>query len=83
MLLWILLLIGLALGVVAVACVLATIRAERRTRRNREASLGFSEDLIAVLMTRKGPVSAQLALVRQASISGGIRLDDLRLSRPS
>jgi len=78
MLLWILLSIGLALGVVVVACVLATIRAERRARRNLYASLGVGEDLVQVLMARKGSVSVQLALVRQASISSGVRPEDLR-----
>jgi hypothetical protein len=67
--LWILLLSGLALGVVMVACVLAAIRAEQRARRNLYASLGLGEDAVATLMTEKGPVSVQLALVRQASIS--------------
>jgi hypothetical protein len=82
--LWILLSMGLVFGVVAVvACVLATIRAERRTRRSLYASLGLGEDLTSVLMTRKGPVSEQLALVRQASISGGVRLDDLRRAEGS
>jgi hypothetical protein len=67
--LWILLSSGLALGVVVVACVLATIRAEQRARRNLYASLGLGEDVVAILMARKGPVSVQLARVRQASIS--------------
>lgn len=78
MLLWILLSTGLALVLVAVACALATIRAERRARRNLYASLGLNEDLISLLMVQKGPVSAQLAHVRKASVSGGVRLDDLR-----
>jgi hypothetical protein len=78
MLPWILLSMGLALSVMIAACVLAMMRAERRTRRSLYASLGFGEDLISVLMTRRGPVSMQLALVRQASISGRIRLDELR-----
>jgi hypothetical protein len=67
--LWILLSSGLALGVVMVACVLATIRAERRARRNLYASLGLGEDVVAILMAQKGSVAVQLALVRQASIS--------------
>ena len=76
--LWILLSTGLALGVVAAACLLATIRAERRARRNLYASLGLNEDLISLLMAQKGSVSTQLAHVRQASLSGGVRLEDLR-----
>ena len=78
MLLWIFLSTGLALGVAVAACVLATTRAERRARHNLYASLGLGQGLIAVLMARKGPVSVQLALVRQASISSGVRLEDLR-----
>ena len=78
MLLWILLTCGLALGVAAAACVATTMKAERRARRNLYSSLGLSEDLISVLMGRKGAVSVQLALVRQASLSRGSRLEDLR-----
>jgi hypothetical protein len=78
MLLWILLSSGLTLGAVAGACLLATTRAERRARRNLYSSLGLSDELISVLMRRKGPVSVQLALVRQASVSGGIRLEDFQ-----
>lgn len=85
MLLWILLTSGLALSVGAAACVAATIKAERRARRSLYGSLGMSEDLISVLMGRKGSVAVQLALVRQASLSSGVRLEDLRrgLNRPS
>ena len=85
MLLWILSTCGLALGAGAAACVLATIKAERRARRSLYGSLGLSEDLISVLMGRKGPVSVQLALVRQASLSSRARMDDLPrgLNRPS
>jgi hypothetical protein len=85
MLLWILLSTGLALGVAVVACVLATIRAEKRARRSLYASLGLAEDLISILMARKGSVSLQLALVRRASLSSGPRLEELRrtLNRPS
>ena len=85
MLLWILLPTGLTLGVAVVACVLATIRAEQRARRSLYASLGLAEDLISILMARKGSVSVQLALVRQASLSSRARLEELRrtLNRPS
>ena len=76
--LWILLSTGLALGIVASACVLATIRAERRARRSLYGSFGLNEDLISMLMTQKESVSVQLAQIRQASISRGIRLQDLR-----
>ncbi|MGH6963689.1 MAG: hypothetical protein ACREE0_04340 [Phenylobacterium sp.] len=80
MLLWILLSTGLMLGVVAFACVSATIRAERRARRNLYASFDLNEDLISALMAQRGSVSVQLARIRQASISRGIRLQDLRPS---
>jgi hypothetical protein len=78
MLLWILLSTGLALWAVTAACVSATIRAERRARRTLYASLGLNEELISLLMAQKGSVSTQLAYVRQASVSGGVRLEDLR-----
>jgi len=78
MLLWILLTCGLALGVGAAACVAATREAERRARRNLYGSLGLSDDLISLLMGRKGPVSVQLTLVRQAALSSGVGLEDLR-----
>jgi hypothetical protein len=78
MLLWILLTCGVALSVGVVAVALATIRAERRARRNLYGALGLGDDLISVLMARKGSVSAQLALVRQAALSNRARLEDLR-----
>ncbi len=79
MLLWISLSCGAALGVAMVVCALATVSAERRARRNLYASLGLGDDLIAVLMAQKGSVSTQLALVRQAAVSGGaVRLEDPR-----
>jgi hypothetical protein len=80
MLLWIPLTAGLALGAGAVACVLEAIKAEQRARRNLYASLNVGDDLISVLMARKGSVSDQLALVRQAEISSGGR-EDLSLRR--
>ena len=41
------------------------------------ASLGYDEELIVALMEQKGPISAQLALVRQMSLSVG-RSDEVR-----
>jgi hypothetical protein len=52
MLLWILLTCGVALSVGVVAVALATIRAERRARRNLYGALGLGDDLISVLMAR-------------------------------
>lgn len=78
MLLWILLSTGLALSVLAVVCVRVMVKAERRARRNLYASLGCHADLIPLLMARKGPVSVQLARLRQALLSGGALPDDLR-----
>jgi hypothetical protein len=80
--LWILLTCGLALSLGAVACVRATVKAERRARRNLYGSLGLGEDLVCVLMGRRGSVSAQLALVRSASLASGVRLTGLRRDSP-
>ena len=74
---------GVALGVLTVCCAVAAMRAERRARRNLYASLGLNEELISVLMAQKGTISAQLATVRQASVSGaGGRSPDATLPRP-
>jgi hypothetical protein len=78
MLLWILLTCVVALGVGVAAGVLATIRAERRARRNLYGALGLGDDLVSVLMARKGSVSVQLALVRQATLSNRARPEELR-----
>jgi hypothetical protein len=78
MLLSILLTCGVALGVGVFAVVLASISAERRARRFLYGALGLGDDLISVLMARKGSVSAQLALVRQDALSNRARLEDLR-----
>jgi hypothetical protein len=64
--------------VLAFACALAMVRAERRARRSFYTALGFQEELISALMVQKGPVSTQLALVRQSSVASGIRLEELR-----
>ena len=76
--LWILLSCGVASGVLALACALAMVRAERRARRNLYTTLGFDEELVVALMDQKGPVSKQLALVRQGAMGSGVRLEEFR-----
>jgi len=66
-----------ALGVLTACCAVAAMRAERRARRNLYASLGLDEELISALMARKGTISAQLAAVRQTSVSAGMEPEDL------
>jgi hypothetical protein len=66
MLLWILLSIGTALSLLAIALFVAMARAERRARRVFYRSLGYSDEAIADLKVRNGPVAVQLAQVRQA-----------------
>lgn len=78
MLLWILLSCGVAGAVLALVCALAMVRAERRARRNFYMTLGFNEELVSALMAQKGPVSTQLALVRQSAAASGVRLEELR-----
>src|SRR4029453_15997282 len=68
---------GVAFGVLTVCCTVAAMRAERRARRNLYGSLGLNEELISALMAQKGTISDQLATVRQASVSTGIRPEDL------
>ena len=68
---------GVALGVLTACCAVAAMRAERRARRNLYASLGLNEELISALMAQKGTISAQLAVVRQTSVSAGVRPEDL------
>jgi hypothetical protein len=65
MLLWLLLSIGTALSLLAIAVLVAMSRAERRTRRAFYRSLGYSDETIAALKRPKGAVAAQLAQVRQ------------------
>jgi hypothetical protein len=78
MLSWILLSGGVALGVLALACALAMVRAERRARRHLYTALGLHDELVSVLMGQKGPVSTQLAVVRQSPVASGVRPEELR-----
>ena len=78
MLLWILLSCGVGFAVLALACALAMVQAERRTRRNLYRALGFNEELVSALMAQKGPISTQLARVRQSAVASGVRVEDLR-----
>lgn len=68
MLLWLSLSLALALTAAVAAGILAMRRADQRARRNLYLSLGYGEDLVVALMGQKGPVSAQLAVVRKTSI---------------
>ncbi|MDB5423577.1 MAG: hypothetical protein JWQ29_993 [Phenylobacterium sp.] len=69
MLMWLSLSIGTVLCVVTLAVALGLSRAERRARRSLYGALGISEDLIPALMSQKGPVSAQIALVRDRGLA--------------
>jgi O-antigen ligase len=73
MLLWLIVSIGTALSLLAIAVLVAMSRAERRTRRAFYRSLGYSEDMIATLERRKGLVAAQLAQIRQSPGATGAR----------
>lgn len=55
------------------------VRAEQRARRNLYTSLGFNDELVSALMAQRGPVSTQLALVRQSAVASGVRPEELRL----
>jgi hypothetical protein len=66
MLPWLLLSIGTALSLLAIAVLVAMSRAERRARRAFYRSLGYSDEVIAALKSPKTPVAAQLDQVRQA-----------------
>jgi len=70
MLLWILLLGGLALAAAVMAMVLAMGRAERRARRSLFRALGLPEETVELLMARNGDVLAELALVRRQDLAG-------------
>jgi hypothetical protein len=83
MLLWLSLSIGLALCALAIAVGVAMHRAERRARYSLYAALGYGDDLISTLMVQKGPVSAQLALIRKTAIAPGLRPDELRTGADS
>ena len=70
MLLWILLLGGLALVAAALALVLAMGSAEKRARRSLFRTLGLPEETVDLLMARNGDVLAELALVRRQDMAG-------------
>ncbi len=70
MLLWFLLLGGMALAAGMLATVLAMGRAERRARRSLFRMLGLPEETVELLMARNGDVLAELALVRRQDLSG-------------
>jgi ParB-like chromosome segregation protein Spo0J len=66
MLLWIQLLGGLAAIWAIAALIAAMSRAERRARRMLFRSLGLNEEMVELLITRKGDIRAELELVRLA-----------------
>jgi hypothetical protein len=83
MLLWLILSIGTALSLLAIAVLVAMSRAERRTRRAFYRSLGYSEEVIVTLDRPKGAVAAQLARIRQSPGAAGARPAPGARDRPS
>jgi hypothetical protein len=83
MLLWLILSVGTALSLLAIAVFVAMARAERRTRRAFYRSLGYSDDVIATLDRRKGAVAAQLAQIRQSPSAASGRPAPAVRDRPS
>lgn len=69
MLLWILLLGGLALVAAALGLILAMGHAENGARRTLFRTLGLPEETVELLMTRNGDVLAELALVRRQDMA--------------
>lgn len=69
MLLWILLLGGLALVAAALGLILAMGHAERRARRTLFRALGLPEETVDLLMARNGDVMDELALVRRQDMT--------------
>ena len=65
MLLWVLVIVGLALAAAALGLVLAMRHAERRARRSLFRGLGMDDETVELLMARNGDVLAELALVRR------------------
>ncbi|MGZ6016356.1 MAG: hypothetical protein ACXWKM_11485 [Phenylobacterium sp.] len=65
MLLWILLIAGIALLAMSAWLVLAMSRAERRARRSLYRSLGLAEATVEFLMERNRDVLTELSYVRQ------------------
>jgi hypothetical protein len=78
MLLWLTLSFGVALSLGACAALRAMRRADRRAKSALYRTLGYGDDALAVLMAQKGPASAQLALIRRASIATPPRHDQRR-----
>ena len=73
---WLSLLFVLAMTAAVAGAIVAMRRADQRARRNLYAALGYGEDLVAALIAQKGPVSAQLAVVRKTSILTSPRPDE-------
>ena len=69
MLLWILLLGGVALVGSAVALILAMAKAERRARRTLYRALGLPEETIELLVSRNGDVLAELTAMRRRDLA--------------
>jgi len=76
MLLWVLVIVGLALAAAAVGLVLAMRQAERRARRSLFRGLGLDEETVELLMARNGDVLAELALVRRHTPNPGSETDE-------
>lgn len=75
MLLWVLLLVGMALATALVMLFFAMRRADRRARRVLFHTLGMTEETVDLLMARNSDVVSALALVRRThgahAASGG------------
>jgi hypothetical protein len=67
MILWVAVGVGLVTTIAAIGLGFAMWRADRRARRNLYRALGISEDVIDRLMTRRGDVTAELAVLRGSS----------------
>lgn len=80
MLLWILLLTGLALMAASAWLVLSMSRAERRARRGLYRALGLTEATVDFLMERNRDVLTELSYVRQeeAAASETVQVAPLR-----
>ncbi len=64
MLLWVLVIVGLAMAAAALGLVVAMRQAERRARRSLFRGLGLDDETVELLMARNGDVLAELTLVR-------------------
>lgn len=84
MLIWLSLLFVLAVAAAGAGGIVAMRRADQRARRNLYATLGYGEDLVSALIAQKGPVSAQLAVVRKTGALTSPRPDEAPpLAKPS